>query len=218
MAKRIKKLNDEETENIEFLDTEDGEDDEGLGIDVKSFTRLLTHRSIYLFGIVNRQNILSVIAQIHFCETLSNKDDITLYINSEGGYIGDCFALIDVMDHCKCDISTVVLGTAASAACLIASNGTKGKRLAGRNAEFMYHESYGDLMDVSQSQLPYYVQQFTRTQKKLDQIFRRNTGKSMNEIRKKFLEKKLDKYMNSTEARDFGIIDKVLPSRRRSSK
>jgi len=203
----------EEQEVIELIDS----DDDSFGLDAKSFTRLLTNRSIYLFGFVNRQNILSVIAQIHFCETLSDKEDITLYINSEGGYISDCFALIDVMDCCKCDVSTVVLGTAASAACLIASNGTRGKRCSGKNAEFMYHESYGDLVDVSHSQMIYYMEQFTRTQQKLDKMFKRNTGKSISVIREKFLEKNLDKYMNASEAKDFGIIDKILQPRSRRS-
>lgn len=213
MKEKIKKFYDSEFE------LENEEESEGnFTLDVNSFTRLLTHRSVYFFGMVNRASVLSAIAQIHFCESLDPNQDITLYINSEGGYISDCFALIDVMDNCKCDISTVVLGTAASAACLIASNGTKGKRYAGKNSEFMYHESYGDLADVTHSQMPYYIRQFSRTQQKLDKIFRRNTGKSMKEIKKKFLEKNLDRYMSSTEARDFGIVDKILASRRRTLK
>lgn len=210
MKKRMINTGDEAEDFVEFI-----EEDSNLQVDPKDLCRILSHRNIYLFGIINRKNILHIISQIHFCETLDKDEEITLYINSEGGYISDCFALIDVMDHCKCPISTVVLGSAASAACLIASNGTPGMRYAGKNAEFMYHESYGDLVDVSHSQMRYYAEQFNRTQLRLDKIFRRNTGKSISVIREKFLEKKLDKYMTSSEAKDFGIIDKVLSSRRR---
>jgi len=202
------------------IDNEDVYDEQSEGCDDNSFfdekalARLLTHRSIYLFGPINKHSVLSVISQIHICETVSY-DDITIYINSEGGYVSDCFALIDVMDNSKCDISTVVLGIAASAACLIASNGTKGKRFGGKYSEFMYHESYGDLVDVSQSQLPHYMRQFGKIQKTMDKIFQRNTGKSVVEIKKKFLEKKLDRYMSSCEAKGFGIIDKILCTRKK---
>jgi ATP-dependent Clp protease protease subunit len=96
-------------------------------------------RKIYLFDDIEKETIVNIIYQVHVLEQKSN-EDIEIVINSDGGIIEDCLALVDVMNASPCDFKTTVLGLAASAACLIASNGTFGKRYAGRNSEFMFHE------------------------------------------------------------------------------
>lgn len=193
---------------------EPSEDYQTVNVDSKSIIQLATNRSIYFFGSVDKQSVLNAISQIHLCESMG-KEDIFMYINSDGGFINDCFALIDVMDNSPCDINTIVLGTAASAACIIASNGTSGKRFAGKNSEIMYHESYGNWFEVKSSEINYYAQELIKTQERCDAILKRNTGKTTSEIKKCFLEKRLDKFMTAKEAKEFGIIDEILSTRRR---
>jgi len=175
----------------------------------------IDQRRIYLFGPVDTESILSVIESIHFLEQKDKNQDIELYINSDGGYVDDCFALIDVMDVSPCDIKVVVLGRAASAACLIASNGTQGKRYSGRNAEFMYHESTGDLPPVRPSEMKYWKEEMTRIENKCNRIFSRNTGQSLKIINDMFSNRHLDRWMIPLEAKKFGIIDKILPVKKR---
>ena len=174
----------------------------------------LETRNVYLTGEINELNIISVISQIHILEKNSN-DDISLYINSDGGAIQDCLALIDVMDASPCDIATYTVGRAASAACLIASNGSLGKRFAGANSAFMFHEVYGDVVEFKYSHLAYYRDLFNRETKKVNKIFSRNTGKSIKEIKNIFLKENLDKWLTSEEAMKFGIVDKIMSVKRK---
>lgn len=171
-------------------------------------------RRIYLFGPVDTISILSVVQAIHIFEAKDKKKDIELFINSDGGFVDDCFALIDAMDASPCDIKTVILGRAASAACLIASNGTLGKRYSGRNAEFMYHESSGDLPQVKLSEMKYWKEEMTRIENKCNKVFSRNTGQTLTVINEMFSNRHLDRWMTPSEARKFGIIDKILPVKR----
>jgi ATP-dependent Clp protease protease subunit len=171
-------------------------------------------RKIYLWGDVCKENILNVIFQIHMLEAKGD-EDIELIINSDGGYVVDCFALIDVMDSSSCDFKVTVLGMAASAACLIASNGTPGKRYAGKNAEFMFHEVMATGQQIRSSDLQYIKEETDRPQKKFNKIFSRNTGQAVKTIEKIFYGRKQDRYMTASEAKTFGIIDRIIPQKRR---
>ena len=167
------------------------------------------NRKVYLFGDVTTENILAVIYQIHILEKKDQKKDIELIINSNGGYVVDCLALVDVMDSSPCDIKILVLGVAASAACLIASNGTPGKRFAGKNAEFMFHEVSQMIPDTKTSDMNYHKKGLERTQKRFNKIFASNTQKTVKQIKEDFYTSRQDRYMTSYEARRFGIIDHV---------
>lgn len=182
------------------------------------FGTKIEQRNLYLFSQVDSESMLSLIEGIHFFENKSKEKDINLYINSDGGYVDDCLALIDVMDSSPCDIRTIVLGRAASAACLISSNGTIGKRIAGKNADFMFHESYGMLPEVRGTELPYWKNEFERTENKIRKIFSKNTGQPIDKIVETFLSKNLDRWMTALEAHKFGIIDKIMTSKRRPIK
>jgi ATP-dependent Clp protease protease subunit len=119
------------------------------------------------------------------------------------------------MDSSPCSISTYTLGRAASAACLVASNGSKGKRFAGKNAEFMFHEIYGDVSDLKYSDIIYYRNLFKKQLRTVNRIFSKNTGKSNKEIKATFMDDDLDKWMSATEAKKFGIIDKISCGKRK---
>ena len=171
--------------------------------------RLGQERRIYLFGEIVTETVVSVISQIHALED-KNSEDIFLFINSVGGYVPDCLALIDVMDSSPCDIQTISLGMAASSACLIASNGTPGKRYGGRNAEFMFHEVSSTIQTAKPSTMRYFKKEYNRTAEKVNRIFSNNTGKNIKEIRDMFLTDEMARWMSAIEARKFGIIDRIL--------
>ena len=175
------------------------------------------NRRVYLFGDICTFNILVVVNQIHILENRDPDTEIDLYINSGGGYVIDCLALIDTMDASPCDFKVTVLGMAASAACLIASNGTPGMRYAGRNSEFMFHEVSGPVPDMKMSELEYYGKETKRVQDKFNRIFTRNTGLSITQMKKEFY-RPMDKFLTATEARKFGIVDHVLTPRRKNIK
>lgn len=200
---------------------------ESLGIDLSGdlssygnlieLSEKLENRRVYLFGDICTYNILVVIHQIHVLENRDPNKEIELFINSGGGYVIDCLALIDVMDASSCDFKVTVLGMAASAACLIASNGSPGRRYAGRNSEFMFHEVSGPIPDMKMSDMDYYRMETKRAQDKFNRLFSRNTGLSVGTLKKEFYQQK-DKYITATEARKFGIVDHVMTPRRKNKK
>ena len=175
-----------------------------------------TLRKVYLFGEVNTRSILNVVSQIHLMEA-DNNEDIEIYINSAGGYVIDCFALVDVMNSSPCDFKTIVIGQAASAACLIASNGTSGKRYAGRNAEFLWHEVFGAIPELRHSEIAFWKRETKRPQEKFNRIFSQNTGRTLKEINDNFYNNKMESYLSAQQAKDFGIIDHLMRHKKREA-
>ena len=216
----LKNNNESESEEEEFdesiLETLglDNDSDSNSYNNIINIIDKFKNRRIYLFGDICTYNILVVVNQIHILESRDPNSDIELYINSGGGFVIDCLALIDTMDASRCDFKVTVLGMAASAACLIASNGTPGKRYAGRNSEFMFHEVSGPVSEMKLSELEYYGKEAKRVQEKFNRIFTRNTGLSSLIMKKEFYRPK-DKFLTAVEARKFGIVDHVLTPRRK---
>jgi ATP-dependent Clp protease protease subunit len=173
-----------------------------------------SNRKVYFFGDVDKASVLSAICQINFFEKIGPGEDIEIVINSGGGSVTDCFALIDAMNISNCDFRILVLGQAASAACLIASNGTKGKRRSGKNAEFMFHEIISDIPPARTSEVVHYKDGIVRIQKRFSEVFSKNVGRSEKEIKDMFYRDK-EKFMTASEARKFGIIDRVCRGKRK---
>jgi len=202
----------------EILDEENSYQDLSSMENILSILEELKNRKIYLFGEINKESVLNTIVQIHSLEDRSN-EDIEILINSDGGYVVDCLALIDVMNFSNCDFKTIALGTTASAACLIISNGTEGKRFAGKNTDFMFHEVYGDIPDFRISNAKYHEEEAKKIQNKFTSIFAINTGKTKKEIEKTFYKtNEKDRFFTSKEAKEFGIIDKILKTKIRHKK
>ncbi|MCK5267712.1 MAG: ATP-dependent Clp protease proteolytic subunit, partial [Spirochaetes bacterium] len=107
------------------------------------YSRLLKDRIIFLGGPINDAVANTVIAQLLFLEKQDEKSDVMIYINSPGGVVTSALAIYDTMNYVKCDVSTVCIGMAASAASLLLSSGAKGKRLVLPNAEIMIHQVMG---------------------------------------------------------------------------
>src|SRR5581483_5605640 len=147
-----------------------------------------------------------VIAQMLFLQSEDSKKDISLYINSPGGYIHSGLAILDTMGHLKNDISTVCVGIAASMASVILSAGTKGKRLILPNAEVMIHQPHGGA-EGQASDIEISAKHIIKSRETLNKILAKNTGQPLAKI-----EKDVDRdfFMAAEEAKKYGIVDKIL--------
>jgi ATP-dependent Clp protease protease subunit len=159
-----------------------------------------------LGGEINSDVANIIIAQMLFLESEDPKKDITLYINSPGGSVTAAMAIIDTMNHLKADISTVCVGMAASAAAIILSNGQKNKRFALPNAEVMIHQPLGGT-EGQASDIAITAKHILKTRDNLNKMLSKITGKPLAQIEK---DTDRDFFMSADEAKEYGIIDKVL--------
>ena len=174
------------------------------------YSRLLKDRIIFLGDEVNDTTASLVVAQLLFLEAEDPKKDIHLYINSPGGSVTAGMAIYDTMQYIKCDVATICVGMAASMGAFLLSAGTKGKRMALPNAEIMIHQpSAGTQGQITDMEL--HVKEGQRLKKMLNAILAQNTGKS-EAVVKAACER--DNFMSAEEALKFGIIDRILTSRR----
>lgn len=170
------------------------------------YSRLLRERIIFLGGPIDDDSANIVIAQLLFLQSEDPKKDISLYINSPGGYIHSGLAIVDAMNHIKPDVSTVAVGMAASMGSIILTSGTKGKRFALPHAEVMIHQPHGgaegQATDIEIS-AKHILSQRDRTNK----ILAKTTGQPLSKV-----EKDVDRdfFMTSEEAKKYGIVDKIL--------
>jgi len=173
------------------------------------YSRLLKDRIIFIGSRFTPELSNSVIAQLLFLEADEPERDITIYINSPGGMVSACMAIYDVMNYIKPDVSTVCVGEAASAAAFILSAGAKGKRFALKNARIMLHQvsggADGHIEDMKRS-----MKEAERLNDLMMQEWATMTGKTVKQI-KKDLDR--DYYVDSYEAKKYGVIDDILISR-----
>ena len=174
------------------------------------FSRLLNDRIIVLSEDVNDTSASLVVAQLLYLEGQDPDKDISLYINSPGGSISAGMAIHDTMQYIKCDVSTICMGMAASMGAFLLASGTKGKRFALPNAEIMIHQpSAGTQGKVTDMEID--VEHFLRIKKNLNEILANNTGKTAGEIK---AASERDHWMTAQEALDFGLIDKIITSKK----
>jgi ATP-dependent Clp protease protease subunit len=166
----------------------------------------LRERIIFLGGSIDDDVANIIIAQLLFLQSEDPKKDISLYINSPGGYVHSGMAIIDTMNHLKCDVSTVCVGMAASMGAMILSSGAKGKRFVLPNAEVMIHQPLGGA-EGQASDIEINARHIIKSREVLNKMLAKNTGQPLSKI-----EKDVDRnyYMSAEEAKKYGIIDKVL--------
>lgn len=170
------------------------------------YSRLLKERIIFLGSPIDDDSANIVIAQLLFLESEDPKKDIKLYIHSPGGSVSAAMAIYDTMNHIKPDVSTICIGIAASAAAVILSSGTKGKRFALPNAEVMIHQVMGGA-EGQASDIAITAKHILRTKENLNKILAKNTGKSVEQVEK---DSDRDYYMSAEEAKKYGLIDEVM--------
>ena len=178
------------------------------------YSRLLEDRIIFLSGEINAEVANSVIAQMLFLEGKDNSKDICLYINSPGGEIDAGLAIYDTMNYIKCDVSTICVGLCASMAAILLGGGEKGKRFALKNSKIMIHQPLGGVKGQA-SDIKIVADQILKTRNLINEILAKETGKTRVKIEE---DTNRDYYLTSTEALEYGIIDKVLEKEKQSAK
>ena len=172
------------------------------------YSRLLKDRIILLNGEIDDNLANSIVAQLLFLDS-QNHNDINIYINSPGGSITSGMAIYDTMNLVKSDISTICMGMCASMAAFLLSSGTKGKRYILPNAEVMIHQPLGGAQGQA-TEIKIAAEHILKTKDKLNKILSLNTGKNLNIIEK---DTNRDNFMSSSEALEYGIIDKIIQNK-----
>jgi len=169
------------------------------------YSRLLKDRIVILNGEINDNTANVIVAELLYLDSLSN-DDISLYINSPGGSITSGMAIYDTMNFIKSDVSTICVGMAASMAAFILSVGKKGKRFILPNAEVMIHQPLGGAQGQA-TEIKIVAERILKLKEKLNRILSEKTGKNIEVIDK---DTERDYFMDSNEALNYGIVDKIL--------
>ena len=173
------------------------------------FSRLLNDRIIFLGEEVNDTSASIVVAQLLYLEAQDPDKDIQMYINSPGGSVTAGMAIYDTMQYIKCDVSTICVGLAASMGAFLLSAGAKGKRIALPNAEIMIHQpsagTQGQITDMA-----IHLKRLETIKKRMNRIMAENAGRSVEEMTAAC---ERDNFMTAEEAKEFGLIDKVIYKR-----
>ena len=173
------------------------------------FSRLLEDRIIFLGEEVNSTTASLIVAQMLFLEAKDPDKDIQFYINSPGGSVTDGFAIYDTMQYIKCDVSTICVGMAASMGAFLLSAGTKGKRIALPNSEIMIHQPLGGFQGQA-TDIQIHAKRMLEIKEKLTRILAENCGKDYAVLRE---DCERDNFMTAEQAKDYGLIDKVIYKR-----
>ncbi|MGN1341789.1 MAG: ATP-dependent Clp endopeptidase proteolytic subunit ClpP [Bacilli bacterium] len=169
------------------------------------YSRLLKDRIIILNGEITDNTANIIVAQLLYLDSLNN-NDISLYINSPGGSITAGMAIYDTMNFIKSDVSTICVGMSASMAAFILAVGKKGKRYILPNAEVMIHQPLGGVQGQA-TEIKIAAERILKLKKKLNKILSLMTGKDLETINN---DTERDYFMNSEEALNYGIVDKIL--------
>ena len=173
------------------------------------YSRLLEDRIIFLSGEIDDNVANSVVAQLIYLEGKNPDKDIFMYINSPGGSVSAGLAIYDTMNYIKCDVSTICIGMAASMAAVLLSSGTKGKRIILPHAEVMIHQPLGGAQGQA-TDIEIHAKHIQKTRELLNDILSKNTGKSIDEIKK---DTERDNFMSAQSALEYGLVDKILEKR-----
>ena len=168
--------------------------------------RIKDSRSIILYGEIDAETATSTVVLLL---TLAQEgdEDITLYINSPGGSVVDGLAIYDTMNLIKPDVSTIVVGLAASMGSFLSSSGAMGKRYALPNSELLIHQPLGGVNVSQQTDVQIVAEHIYKTRERLENILAKNTGKTFEEIH---MDCERDKYLSAKEALEYGLIDKII--------
>jgi ATP-dependent Clp protease protease subunit len=170
------------------------------------YSRLLKDRIIFVEGEIEFHMSSIIIAQLLHLEQEDSTKDITMYVNSPGGYVTAGMAIYDTMQHLKCDVSTVCVGMAASMGSMILSAGKKGKRYALPHSEIMIHQPWGGAQGQA-SDIEIQAAKIVRQKKLLTKLLSENCGQKIEKVTK---DMDRDFWMDAEESVKYGIIDKVL--------
>lgn len=170
------------------------------------YSRLLKDRIIFVGTPIEDVTANAVIAQLLFLESQNSKEDIKIYINSPGGSVTAAMAIYDTMQYVRPDIQTICVGLAASGSALLLAAGKKGKRMILPNGEVMIHQVMGGARGQA-SDVDIHARHILKIKERLNKILARHTGQKLSKVEK---DTDRDYFMNSEEAKKYGIVDKII--------
>ena len=176
------------------------------------FSRLLKDRIIFVDGEITDVTADLVVAQILFLESQNPDKDISMYINSPGGSVTAGLAIYDTMQYVKSDIQTICLGQAASMGAILLAGGTKKKRFALPSSRIMIHQRWGGAQGQA-ADIAIQAKEILRLKKLTIDSFAFHTGKKPAKVAE---DMERDFYMSAQEALEYGIVDNVMSSRRKT--
>ena len=173
------------------------------------YSRLLKERIVFIVGPINDNVASLVTAQLLFLESEDPKKEISLYINSPGGLVTAGLGIYDTIQYVKPDVSTLCIGQAASMGSFLLAAGAKGKRFSLPNSRIMVHQPSAGFQGQA-TDIEIHANEVLSLKKRLNEIYSKHTNKSVEDI-KPALER--DNFMTPEDAKDFGLIDKVVDKR-----
>ena len=173
------------------------------------YSRLLKERIVFVVGPINDVVASLVTAQLLFLESEDPKKEISLYINSPGGLVTAGLGIYDTMQYIKPEISTLCIGQAASMGSFLLAAGSKGKRFSLPNSRIMVHQPSAGFQGQA-TDIEIHANEVLSLKKRLNEIYSKHTKKSVEEIK---LALERDNFMTPENAKDFGLIDKVVEKR-----
>lgn len=177
------------------------------------YSRLLKDRIVILGSAVTDEVANAIIAQFLFLEVDNPEKDIHFYINSPGGSVSAGMGIYDIMQFVKCDIATYCMGMAASMGSLLLTAGAKGKRFSMPNSRIMIHQPllHGGGLSGQVTDIEIHAKELIKTKQKLTNIYVDHTGKDYQTL---FNAMERDNFMDAAVAKDFGLIDHIVESRK----
>ena len=173
------------------------------------YSRLLKERIVFLVGSINDNVATLITAQLLFLESENPKKEIFFYINSPGGLVNAGLGVYDTMQYIKSPVSTLCIGQASSMGSFLLTAGEKGKRFSLPNSRIMVHQPSAGFQGQA-TDIEIHANEIMSLKKRLNEIYSKHSGRTVEEI-KKTLER--DKFMTPQEAKEFGLIDKVVEKR-----
>ncbi|MBE6381698.1 MAG: ATP-dependent Clp endopeptidase proteolytic subunit ClpP [Lentisphaerae bacterium] len=170
------------------------------------YSRLLLDRIVFISGEVNDEMANAVVAQLLFLQSQDPKKQIDVYINSPGGSVTAGLAIYDTMQFIKCPVATYCIGQAASMGAVLLTAGRAGLRHSLPNARIMIHQPWGGA-EGKASDIEITAREILRLKAKLNEILAKHSGRSLDEVVR---DTDRDHFMSAAEAKDWGLIDKVI--------
>lgn len=191
---------------IPYVIEQEGRSERGYDL----YSRLLKDRIVFLGTPVDDMVANVIVAQFLFLQMSDPKKDIHFYINSPGGSVTAGLAIYDTMQWLTCDVNTYCVGMAASMGAVLLAAGTKGKRFALPNADIMIHQVLGGA-EGQASDVEIRVKHMLALKRRLNELLSRHTGQPYDIVEKAC---DRDNFMSADQAREFGLVDEVVTSRR----
>ena len=177
------------------------------------YSRLLKDRIVFIGTAITDEVSNLVIAQMLFLQGEDPDKDINVYINSPGGSVTAGLAIYDTMQFLKCPVTTYCVGQAASMGAVLLAAGDKGKRYALPNARIMIHQPWGGV-EGHAADISIQAKEILRLRDRLNEILARHTGQPLDKVAK---DTDRDYFMTPEEAKQYGIVDEVVSSRKQSA-